>query len=100
MPVSELASPLYASDLGGLPPLRIEVGECEVLIDDATRLAERLEEAGASVSLVVWPQLLHVFQAFPGSVIPESDQSVSGIGSFLAEHLDLARTTVDGNHPS
>ena len=72
MPVPELASPLFAPDLGGLPPVRIEVGESEVLIDDATRLAERLEEAGAGVSLIVWPQLLHVFQAFPGSVIPES----------------------------
>lgn len=94
-PRSELVSPLYAADFGGLPPVRIEVGECEVLIDDATRLVERLEGAGTSVSLIVWPQMFHVFQAFPASVIPESDRSISGIGSFLAEHLGLARATVD-----
>jgi acetyl esterase/lipase len=63
-------------------------------------LVERLEDAGTSVSLIVWPQMFHVFQAFPASVIPESDQSISGIGSFLADHLGLARATVDSNDPS
>jgi epsilon-lactone hydrolase len=86
----ELASPVYAEDLSGLPPMRIEVGEREVLIEDATRLAERLETAGVSVSLIVWPDLIHVFQAFPGSVIPEADQSVAGVGAFLVDHLGLS----------
>ena len=43
-PRTELASPLFAGDLGGLPPIRIEVGEDEVLIDDSVRLAERLRQ--------------------------------------------------------
>jgi len=96
---SELASPLYAEDLGGLPPVRIEVGEHEVLIEDATQLAERLEAAGVSVSLIVWPELIHVFQAFPVSLIPEAELSISGVGSFLAGHLGLAGVTVGPQDP-
>jgi epsilon-lactone hydrolase len=87
---SELASPLFATDLRGLPPVLIEVGEYEVLLDDATRLADRIGEAGGEVSLTVWPEMIHVFQAFPPSVIPESDQSVTAIGAFLSERLGAA----------
>jgi len=83
-PRTELASPLFAEHLEGLPPIRIEVGEHEMLLDDSVRLNERLELAGVDVSLTVWPEMIHVFQAFPGSVIPEADQSIAAIGSFLA----------------
>jgi acetyl esterase/lipase len=68
-PRNPLASPLYA-DLRGLPPLLIQVGNDEILLDDATRLAERAETAGVSVSLEVWDNMWHVFQAF-ASEIPE-----------------------------
>jgi acetyl esterase/lipase len=86
-PTDPLASPLFAPDLTGLPPILIEVGEHEVLLDDAVRLAERLEADGGTVSLTVWPRLIHVFQAFPGSLIPEADQSIAAVGSFLAARL-------------
>jgi monoterpene epsilon-lactone hydrolase len=86
-PRHRLASPLFADDLSGLPPVRVEVGEYEVLLDDATRLVERLESAGVTATLTVWPELIHVFQAFPGSLVPEADESVAGIGVFLAERL-------------
>ncbi|HEY1990375.1 MAG TPA: alpha/beta hydrolase [Acidimicrobiales bacterium] len=86
-PRTELASPLLAADLSGLPPLRIEVGADEVLLDDATQLAERATEAGNDVTLTVWPEMIHVFQAFPGVLLPETDQSVAGIGTFVAGHL-------------
>ncbi len=85
-PRSELASPLFA-DLNGLPPVLVEVGSHEVLLDDATAVAARLEAAGGAVTLTVWPELIHVFQAFPGEVIPEADQSIAAVGSFLAQHL-------------
>jgi epsilon-lactone hydrolase len=94
-PRAELASPLFATDLGGLPPVLIEVGEHEVLLDDATRLADRLRDAGGAVTLTVWPEMIHVFQAFPGAVIPEVDQSVAAIGSFLARHLGLVDAPAD-----
>ncbi|HWD52771.1 MAG TPA: alpha/beta hydrolase [Acidimicrobiales bacterium] len=86
-PRTELASPLLAADLSGLPPLRIEVGADEVLLDDATRLAERATAAGNDVTLTVWPEMIHVFQAFPGVILPETDLSVAAIGEFVAGHL-------------
>jgi acetyl esterase/lipase len=86
-PRTELASPLFADDLSGLPPLLIEVGEHEVLLDDATRLAERASAAGNDVTLTVWPEMIHVFQAFPGTILPETDLSVTAIGKFVSGHL-------------
>jgi acetyl esterase/lipase len=82
-----LASPLFADDLGHLPPALIEVGDHEVLLDDSVRLAERIRADGGSVTVTVWPELIHVFQAFPGALIPEADESITAIGSFLAGHL-------------
>ena len=86
-PRHELASPLFAEDLSGLPPVLVEVGAHEVLVDDATVLAERLRAAGGTVTLTVWPELIHVFQAFPAEIIPESAQSIAAVGSFLADRL-------------
>jgi epsilon-lactone hydrolase len=88
-PRTPLASPLFAEDLGGLPPVHIEVGECEVLLDDSTRLAGRIEAAGGEVSLTVWPELIHVFQAFAGPLVPEAGESIAVVGGFLARHLGL-----------
>jgi acetyl esterase/lipase len=82
-----LASPLFAGSLAGLPPIVVEVGDHEVLLDDAVGLARRIEADGGRVTLTVWPELIHVFQAFPSSLIPEAGQSIGAIGSFLAEHL-------------
>ncbi|HEX3840124.1 MAG TPA: alpha/beta hydrolase [Acidimicrobiales bacterium] len=84
---TELASPLFAENLSGLPPLLIEVGAHEVLLDDATRLAERVTAAGGDATLTVWPEMIHVFQAFPGAILPETDLSVAAIGKFVSGHL-------------
>ncbi len=84
---ADLASPLFAEDLTGLPPIMIEVGEHEVLLDDSLRLAERLRTAGVDVSLTVWPEMIHVFQVFGDMLDPEAGQSIAAIASFLAERL-------------
>jgi acetyl esterase/lipase len=84
---NQLASPIFADNLGDLPPVLIEVGEHEVLLDDSLRLAERIRSDGGSVSLTEWPELIHVFQAFPGPLVPEADESIAGVGSFLAGRL-------------
>jgi monoterpene epsilon-lactone hydrolase len=80
-----LAAPLYA-DLKGLPPLLIQVGEAETLLDDSTRLNDRAKAAGVSTKLEVWPEMIHVWQLF-ASFLPEGQQAVDGIGGFLKEHM-------------
>jgi len=82
-PRTPLAAPLYA-DLKGLPPLLIQVGDAETLLDDSTRLADRAKAAGVSAKLEVWPEMIHVWQLF-ASFLPEGQQAVDGIGSFLKE---------------
>ncbi|MCH7999594.1 MAG: alpha/beta hydrolase [Chloroflexi bacterium] len=80
-----LASPIHA-DLSGLPPLLIHVGTAEVLLDDATRLAERAKEAGVDVTLEPWDDMIHVFQFF-ASMLPEGQQAIDRIGEFVREHV-------------
>ncbi len=79
-----LAAPLHA-DLKGLPPLLIQVGDHEVLLDDSTRAAANARQAGVKVTLEVWPEMIHVWQLF-ASFLPEGQQAVEGIGKFIREH--------------
>jgi len=79
-----LASPLYA-DLAGLPPLLVQVGTAETLLDDATRFAERARAAGVAVDLDVWDDMVHVWQAF-AFVLPEGRQALERVGAFLRRH--------------
>ena len=79
------ASPLYA-DLHGLPPLLIQVGDAEVILDDSTRFAARARAAGVEVTLEIWDEMPHVFQAFAG-LLPEADQAVAQVGRWIREHV-------------
>jgi acetyl esterase/lipase len=76
-----LASPLYA-DLRGLPPLLMQVGDAEVLLDDTTRVAEKAKAAGVEVTLEVYPEMIHIFQIF-APVLPEGQRAIERIGAFL-----------------
>jgi acetyl esterase/lipase len=76
-----LASPLYAN-LSGLPPLLIQVGTAETLLDDSTRLAERARKAGVNVTLEPWEDMIHVWQAF-ASLLPEGRDAIERIGEFV-----------------
>ncbi len=80
-----LAAPLYA-DLKGLPPLYIQVGDHETLLDDSTRLAEKARAAKVQVKLEIWPEMIHVWQLF-ASFLPEGQQAVEGIGKFIREQI-------------
>jgi acetyl esterase/lipase len=82
-PRTPLAAPLYA-DLSGLPPLLIQVGTAEVLLDDSTRLAERARKAGVEVHLDPWEDMIHVWQAF-ASILPEGQQAIERIGEFVKQ---------------
>jgi acetyl esterase/lipase len=83
-PRTPLAAPLYA-DLRGLPPLLIQVGTAEALLDDAARLAERARAAGVEVTFEPWDDMFHVWQ-FCASILPEGQQAVDRIGEFVRRH--------------
>jgi acetyl esterase/lipase len=80
-----LISPLYA-DLSGLPPLLIQVGADEILLDDARRVAQNARAAGTPVTLEVYPAMFHVFQMF--SFIPETKKALDSIAAFIHAALD------------
>jgi acetyl esterase/lipase len=79
------ASPLYAQ-LDDLPPIRIDVGDDEVLLDDSVRYAERAQAAGAQVILSIWTGMPHVFQSSLGRFVA-AEQSTDAIGEFLRQQL-------------
>lgn len=76
-------SPLYA-DLSGLPPLLIQVGEDEVLLNDSLRLAERARAAGVEVQLERYPGLWHVFQSQVG-LLDVADLAIARVAGFLSD---------------
>ncbi|MFE2553867.1 alpha/beta hydrolase [Streptomyces sp. NPDC059355] len=80
-----LASPVFA-DLTGLPPLLVQVGANELLLDDAVRLAGRAGADGVEVTLEVGPGLPHVFQHHYGR-LDEADAALDRAARFLAAHL-------------
>jgi acetyl esterase/lipase len=82
-PRTPLAAPLHA-DLAGLPPLLIQVGTAETLLDDATRLAAKAHEAGVDVTLEPWEDMIHVWQIF-APVLPEGARAIERIGEFVRQ---------------
>ena len=80
-----LAAPLHA-DLKGLPPVLVQVGTAETLLDDATRIAERLHSAGGEVKLSVWPNMLHVFPLF-APILTEGRDGCVEIGQFIKARM-------------
>jgi acetyl esterase/lipase len=66
-PSDPLASPLYG-DLAGLPPIRIHIGEDEVLLDDARRYVAKAVAAGVDARVEVWQGMMHVFPSSIGQL--------------------------------
>jgi acetyl esterase/lipase len=77
-------SPLYA-DLAGLPPLLIQSGGRDVVLDDSTRLAERARRSGVPVDLAVYESMIHVFQMF--GELPAAGAAIAYAGRFLRSRL-------------
>jgi monoterpene epsilon-lactone hydrolase len=84
-PASGLISPLFA-DLAGLPPLLIQAGTHEVLLDDAVRLAAQAATADVAVTLNITPGVPHVFQAYH-AILDEAAAALDRAGQFLSSHL-------------
>ncbi|MCZ4125370.1 alpha/beta hydrolase [Streptomyces sp. H39-S7] len=92
-----LASPVFA-DLTGLPPLLVQVGANEVLLDDSIRLAGRAGADGVEVTLEVGPGLPHVFQHHYGR-LDEADAALDRAARFLVAHLGAAHRDADRLQP-
>jgi epsilon-lactone hydrolase len=89
---SGLISPVFA-DLSGLPPLIIQAGSHEVLLDDAVRLAGQAATADVEVTLDITPGVPHVFQAYY-SILDEAAAALDSAGQLLSAHLaDAERAT-------
>ena len=82
-----LANPL-CGDLKGLPPIYIQTGADETLLDDSRRLAERARAAGVDVTLDIVPEMQHVFQFLAGNA-PEADAAIARLAQWVRPKLGL-----------
>jgi acetyl esterase/lipase len=89
-----LISPVFA-DLSGLPPLIIQAGSHEVLLDDAVRLAQQAATADVEVTLEITPRVPHVFQAY-SPILDEAAAALDRAGQLLSAHLAGAERVTAG----
>jgi acetyl esterase/lipase len=80
-PKDPRVSPLFG-DYAGLPPMLIQVGENETLLDDSLRAAEAAKGAGVDVTLESWPDVIHVWHAL-GHGVPEASRGINRVGEYL-----------------
>jgi epsilon-lactone hydrolase len=78
-------SPLFAN-LGGLPPTLIQVGACETLLEDSTRLARAAGAANIAVTLQVWPDMIHAFPMWNAHLEP-GRRALAEAGEFVRRQL-------------
>jgi epsilon-lactone hydrolase len=86
-PTDPLASPLHA-DPKGLPPMLIQVGSDETLLDDSRRFADKARAAGVEVTLEVVPEMQHVFHFMAGRA-PEADEAIARMSAWVRPRLGL-----------
>jgi epsilon-lactone hydrolase len=83
-PRDPLVSPLFA-ELGGLPPLLLQVGSEEMLRDDTARMAAKARAAGVDATDEEWPGMIHVWHMFSDR-LAEAREALARIGAFVARH--------------
>lgn len=87
-PRNPLVSPVYGN-LSGLPPTLLQVGEREMVRDDARRYVNRAQAAGSPVRLQSWRHVMHVWQIFNPELC-EAQQALDEIDRFLADNRPSA----------
>ncbi|MBW7970208.1 alpha/beta hydrolase [Bradyrhizobium sp. BR 10289] len=80
---------VLGSNLAAMPPLRIHVGDAEVLRDDSIRFAKKADAAGLGIEVHVWEGMIHVFPS-NFAMLQASEAALKDISSFLAQHLGTA----------
>jgi epsilon-lactone hydrolase len=78
-------SPLYA-DLRNFPPMLIQVGSDETLLDDATRLATQAGAADVAVTLEIWPHMIHAWPLW-NAQLEDGRRALASAGSFIRGHV-------------
>jgi acetyl esterase/lipase len=78
-------SPLFGN-LTGLPPVLIQVGSAETLLDDAVRLAAAAGEADISVTLQIWPHMIHAWMLW-NARLEQGRQALESAGGFMRREL-------------
>jgi monoterpene epsilon-lactone hydrolase len=84
-PANPLVSPLNA-DLAGLPPLLVQVGSAETLLDDAVRIARRAGAADVRVNLEIWPHMIHAWHLWAAQ-LEAGRRAIASAGAFIRAHL-------------
>lgn len=84
-PKDPLLSPLFGN-FTGLPPIRVHVGEDELLLDDSLRYVERAAAAGVDARVDVWQGMPHVFLSAAGQ-LAAADEALQAVGAFVSERL-------------
>jgi epsilon-lactone hydrolase len=87
-PASDGRVDLLNADLRGLPPVLIQTGEAEIVLSDSTTLAERLGASGSAVTLEIWPDMFHVFQA-RYAMLSQARQAIDRLGAWAAAHIKV-----------
>ncbi|MFI0976149.1 alpha/beta hydrolase [Streptomyces sp. NPDC021093] len=90
-PHQPLLSPAILADLTGFPPMLLQAGSNEMLLDDSIRTATRARDAGVNVVLDITADVPHVFQAFVG-VLDEADEALDRAALFLSQRIRTGDT--------
>jgi acetyl esterase/lipase len=80
-PRDPLASPLYG-EYKGMPPLLMQVGAIEVLLDDTRRIVDKARSAGVDVTSEEWPDMVHCWHLY-AAILPEGRQAIDSIGEWV-----------------
>jgi len=79
-----------AGDLSSLPPIRIDVGEDEILLDDSLRFEAAARSANVPCEVHVWQGMVHVFPTNI-AMLKAASEALDGVGAFLEAAFDRAR---------
>ena len=79
---------LLEADLTGLPPMYIQAGGDETLLDDSVRFGELAKKAGVDCQVEIFPEMQHVFHFMAGEA-PEADEAITKIAKWVKPKLGL-----------
>lgn len=80
-------SPLFGTFIG-LPPILIQVGTDEILLDDSRRLVELVKKAGSEIELEMWPKMIHVWQMH-FVLLSDARKAINKVGQFVEKHMKV-----------